>query len=82
MRNVCRTQKCSINKKPKHTNMLNHSIEMTKNVERSKDLENENGGTFWKYEKKKEVDALMDLDCFESKPEGNNPGEGWKCTNC
>ena len=43
-------------------------------------MNDKNGDKLWKDSIKKEVYALMELDCFEFNPEGYNPGEGWQGT--
>ena len=71
---VSRTKKVSKNKKNNTTKKLKYGIEVTQNIARTKDMDDVNGGMLWQYAIKKELYALVDLDCFEFKSEGYNLG--------
>ena len=61
VRHVRQTHKCFWKNKPKPTNNLKNSIELTHIVVRDKDLDGTNGNTLWQDTTNKEVDAMMDL---------------------
>ena len=74
MRYVCRTNKGSQNKKPNPNKKLKYSIEVPHNVVRPNDLYNTNGDILWQDVTNKEIDELMDLECFSFNPGCYNPG--------
>ena len=74
MRYVCRTNKGSQNKKPNPNKKLKYSIEVPHNVVRPNDLYNKNGDILWQDVTNKEIDELMDLECFSFNPGCYNPG--------
>ncbi len=70
-----------VSKKKRKQFLAAHGIEVPRNMEHAQRIDKENGNTFWQDAfGKKEVKALLDLDCFEFHPAGHHLtlGEGWQ----
>ena len=59
-----------------------YGIEVPRNPHHAKNIDDTNGNTDWQDASKKEIDALLDLDCLEFHPAGyhHTLGEGWQKT--
>mmetsp|Transcript_6234 Transcript_6234/g.11778 ORF Transcript_6234/g.11778 Transcript_6234/m.11778 type:complete len:92 (+) Transcript_6234:53-328(+) len=67
-------------KKVQQKPQFKYGIEVPRNVVRALELDMRNGNTYWADSIKKEVDDLIELDSFEFKEAGYDPGEGWRMT--
>ena len=69
-------------KKPPVKIKYKYGIKVPGNVREAIEIDKANGDTYWQDAMRLEVGALLDLDCFEFKPEGWKPEEpGFQKTN-
>jgi hypothetical protein len=81
IRKMRRVQKGSRKKrKVQQKPRFKYGIEVPRNVGHALELDMRNGNTYWADSIKKEVDDLIELDSFEFKEAGYDPGEGWQRT--
>ena len=67
-------------KKVKRASKMKYGIVVPRNVKKAIALDEKNEDTYWQDAMKKEVDALVELDCFSFKEKGFNPGEEYQPT--
>ena len=67
-------------KKPPSTKVFKYGIQVPRSVTEAISIDEKNGNTYWQDAMRLEVGALVDLDCFEFKPEGYHPGSGYQKT--
>ena len=84
VRMVRRVQKNSKKKRKKFTTtpIFKYGIEVPRTTEQAKRIDEENGNTFWQDAFEKEVNALLEMDCFEFHPSGYHAtlGDEWQRT--
>ncbi len=66
--------------KPPPKKRLKYGVEVPNTVKQALELDELNGNSYWQDAIKKEMDALMELDCFEFRDAGDIPGSDYQKT--
>ena len=75
-----RTKKSKKKKKKQLSPTIKYGIKVPRNVKEAIEFDRENKNTLWQDAMKLEMGTLIDLECFEFKEKGYDPGEGWQKT--
>lgn len=81
IRKVRRTAKGGKKKKKFSSKpVFKYGIEVPRNAKRALEIDKANENHVWRDSMKKEVDSLLELDCFNYEEKGYDPGPGWQTT--
>ena len=75
-----RTKKSKKKKKKQLSPTIKYGIKIPRNVEEAIQFDRDNKNTLWQDAIKLEMGTLIDLECFEFKEKGYDPGESWQKT--
>ena len=67
-------------KRPKRKQVFKYGVEVPCNVAHAKELDEQNGNTYWQEAIEKEISSLVQMECFEFKPASFKPGSAYQWT--